>query len=84
MQLPRIELSSTRLAVEPFGNWFKIKQVLADEDFLYVYHYFRDNFALWKEFVGEVKIGAETIFEPEVIKTDPQIESSDISGEVEP
>ena len=70
MQLPRIELSSTGLAVEPFGNWFKITQVLADENFLYIHHYFRDNFALWKEFVEEVKAGIAKVFRPEAVKSD--------------
>ena len=76
MQLPRIELSSTGLAVEPFGNWFKITQVLADENFLYIHHYFRDNFALWKEFLEEIKAGMKIVLESKA-------EPSDISGQLE-
>ena len=33
-QLTRIELSTKGLEVEPFGNWFKITKVLADENYL--------------------------------------------------
>lgn len=83
MQLPRIELSSTGLAVEPFGNWFKITQVLADEDFLHVHHYFRDNFALWKEFVEEMKVGVAKVFESETIEVDSLGEPSVISDRLE-
>jgi hypothetical protein len=54
--LIQIEPSTKGLEFEPFGNWFKLTQVVADENLLYFYLHLRDNFAQWKEFKGEVQL----------------------------